>query len=92
MVISREISLNGITVEANKRYYKWYNFPDVAGYTTIGFFVLSGSTYLIPYVNDSGIGSTGITIVLYNVDIVSQSTNNNSKVQFVMMKSDLVSF
>lgn len=93
MIISREISLNGITVEADKRYTKWYNFPSVPGYTAIGFFVLSGSPYLIPYTNDSGVGTSGITVVLKNIDSVApQSTSNDSKVQVIMMKSDLVSF
>ena len=92
LIINREVPLNGITVAGNNVEYRWINFPDVPGYTVIGFYIMSGNPRITPFVNDTGIGSNGITVVLSNSNSVAQATSENSKVQFVMMKSGPVSF
>ena len=92
LIINREVLLNGITVAGNNVEYRWIDFPDVPGYTVIGFYIMSGNPYITPFVNDTGIGSNGITVVLSNPNSTAQATSENSKVQFVMMKSGPVSF
>ena len=84
--------LNGITVAGNDVEYRWINFPDVPGYTVIGFYIMSGNPRITPFVNDTGIGGNGITVVLSNSNSTAQATSETSKVQFVMMKSGPVSF
>ena len=92
LIINRESSLSGISVNAGSSTFRWINNPDVAGYTVIGFYVMASNTGLILYFNDSGIGSTGVTVVLYNRTNSTITTDSNAKIQFVLMKSDPVSF
>lgn len=72
--------------------YQWINNPNVPGYTVIGFYVMSGDVGLVPYFNDTGIGGNGVTVVLYNRTDSQRTTGENSKIQFVLMKSGPVSF
>ena len=92
LVINREVSLSGISINAGATQYRWITNPDVPGYTVIGFYVMSGDIGIVPFFNDTGIGGNGVTVALYNRTTSQQTTGENAKLQFVLMKSGPVSF
>ena len=88
--IYREVSImKGKQISPQSPIYEWIDFPSVDGYKAIGFYIFSDNPYLIPFFNDSGFGTTGVTVVMYNTNS-GVANVKNAKVQVVYVPSNFV--
>lgn len=88
-VLYREIKLDTIQLANRTPQWKYINFPEVQGYKVIGYYALSNNPWIIPFFNDSGLATSGVTIVLYPAGdgtIVADKV----KVQMTYMKEEYV--
>ena len=88
--IYREVSImKGRQIGPHSSIYEWTEFPSVDGYKVIGFYIFSDNPYLIPFFNDSGFGTDGVTVVMYNPNDGVVNVGN-AKVQVVYVPSNFV--
>jgi hypothetical protein len=88
--IYREVSImKGKQISPQSPIYEWIDFPSVDGYKAIGFYIFSDNPYLIPFFNDGGFGTTGVTVVMYNPNS-GVANVKNAKVQVVYVPSNFV--